>query len=60
LLLDSMGIAVRTGHHCAQPLMKRWNLPGTVRASVCFYNTFNELDYLGQSLLKTQRMLGHG
>jgi cysteine desulfurase/selenocysteine lyase len=60
LLLDSMGVAVRTGHHCGQPLMKRWNLPGTVRASVCFYNTVNELDYLGESLLKTQRMLGHG
>jgi len=60
LLLDSMGIAVRTGHHCAQPLMKHWNLPGTVRASVCFYNTLQELDTLGQSLLKTQRMLGHG
>lgn len=60
LLLDSMGIAVRTGHHCGQPLMKRWNLPGTVRASVCFYNTIAELDYLGESLLKTRRMLGYG
>lgn len=58
LLLDSMGIAVRTGHHCGQPLMKSLHIPGTVRASLSFYNTVDEIDYLGNSLLKTARMLG--
>lgn len=44
LLLDKMGIAVRTGHHCAQPLMARYDIPGTVRASFAVYNTEQEVD----------------
>jgi cysteine desulfurase/selenocysteine lyase len=43
-LLDKQGIAVRTGHHCTQPLMHRFNIPGTVRASLSFYNTQEEID----------------
>jgi cysteine desulfurase/selenocysteine lyase len=44
MLLDKLGIAVRTGHHCAQPLMKRLGIEGTVRASFSFYNTKEEID----------------
>lgn len=44
MLLDKMGIAVRTGHHCAQPLMERFGIPGTVRASFAAYNTLGEVD----------------
>ncbi|MBO4964949.1 MAG: cysteine desulfurase [Muribaculaceae bacterium] len=44
LLLDKTGVAVRTGHHCAQPLMERFGIPGTIRASFAVYNTFEECD----------------
>jgi cysteine desulfurase/selenocysteine lyase len=57
-LLDAMGIAVRTGHHCGQPLMKRLGIPGTVRASLSIYNTHQEIEHLGNSLHKVARMLG--
>ncbi len=50
MMLDAMGIAVRTGHHCAQPLMKRFNIEGTVRASFAVYNTKQEIDTLYNSL----------
>jgi cysteine desulfurase/selenocysteine lyase len=43
-LLDKMGIAVRTGHHCTQPLMNRFCIPGTIRVSFAFYNTLEEID----------------
>ena len=46
MLLDKMGIAVRTGHHCAQPLMNIMQVEGTVRASFAFYNTKEEVDQL--------------
>ena len=46
MLLDKMGIAVRTGHHCAQPLMDLMHIDGTVRASFAFYNTKEEIDKL--------------
>ncbi len=46
MLLDKMGIAVRTGHHCAEPLMNKLGIPGTVRASLAFYNTHEEIDAL--------------
>lgn len=49
-MLDLRGIAVRTGHHCAQPTMERLAITGTVRASFAFYNTFEEVDYLASSL----------
>jgi cysteine desulfurase/selenocysteine lyase len=56
-LLDKQGIAVRTGHHCAQPLMKRFGVAGTVRASFAAYNTFEEIDLLISGLLKAIKML---
>jgi cysteine desulfurase/selenocysteine lyase len=57
LLLDRFGIAVRTGHHCAQPLMQHLGIEGTVRASFSFYNTKTEIDILLQALLKVQNIL---
>jgi len=53
--LDSEGIAVRAGHHCAQPLMKRLGVSATARASLCFYNTREEIDKLTTNLLKIQK-----
>lgn len=50
MLLDKTGVAVRTGHHCAQPLIDLLGIPGTVRASVAFYNTCNEVDYFVEQL----------
>lgn len=56
-ILDKYGIAVRTGHHCAQPIMDFYNIPGTVRASFAFYNTKEEIDQLVKAVKKAQRML---
>ncbi len=56
-LLDTMGIAVRTGHHCAEPLMNRYQIPGTVRVSLAVYNTKNEIDKLVEALKKIKIML---
>jgi cysteine desulfurase / selenocysteine lyase len=56
-LLDKMGIAVRTGHHCTQPLMDRFNVPGTVRASMGIYNTEEELDKLAAGIERAVTML---
>ena len=56
-ILDNSGIAVRTGHHCAQPIMNFCNIPGTVRASFSFYNTIEEVDLLVKAILKAQKML---
>jgi len=57
MLLDKMGIAVRTGHHCAQPLIDFLGLPGTVRASFAMYNTTEEVDIFAQALEKVVGML---
>lgn len=57
-MLDKMGIAVRTGHHCADPLMKFFNIPGTVRASLGLYNTPEEVDIFVDSLVKVKKMFG--
>lgn len=57
ILLDNQGIAVRTGHHCAQPLMKRLGIVGTTRASFAAYNTFKEIDIFTQALNKSIKML---
>ena len=57
MILDKMGIAVRTGHHCTQPIMSFFNIAGTVRASFAVYNTFNEIDSLVEGVKKAQRML---
>jgi cysteine desulfurase/selenocysteine lyase len=55
-LLDQEGIAVRTGHHCAQPLMQRFGVPATARASFAFYNTFDEIDALAAAVRKIQKL----
>jgi cysteine desulfurase/selenocysteine lyase len=57
ILLDNRGIAVRTGHHCAQPLMDRYCIPGTTRASFAMYNTLEEVDQLVVGLQKAIKML---
>lgn len=56
-IIDKLGIAVRTGHHCAQPVMDRFEIPGTVRASFAFYNTKEEIDIMVQALQKAVNML---
>ena len=56
-ILDKLGIAVRTGHHCAQPIMDYFNIPGTVRASFAFYNTKAEIDVLVAGVKKAKMML---
>ena len=55
-LLDQQGIAIRTGHHCAMPLMERFGVPGTARASLAFYNTPEEVDRFFEGLKKLQRL----
>ncbi|MGZ3939049.1 MAG: aminotransferase class V-fold PLP-dependent enzyme, partial [Flavisolibacter sp.] len=57
ILLDNRGIAVRTGHHCAQPLMDCYRIPGTTRASFAMYNTKEEVDALIAGLHKAIKML---
>ena len=55
-VLDRQGIAVRTGHHCAQPVMDRFHVPATTRASLAFYNTFREIDALSAGLVKVKEV----
>ncbi|WBV55388.1 cysteine desulfurase [Chryseobacterium daecheongense] len=57
MILDKMGVAVRTGHHCTQPIMDFFNIAGTVRASFAVYNTFQEIDLLVEGVKKAKRML---
>ena len=57
-ILDQQGIAVRTGHHCAQPIMDRYGIPGTVRASLAVYNTKAEMDRLAAGIRKAMTILG--
>ena len=57
VLLDQLGIAVRTGHHCAQPLMERFGIEGTVRASFAMYNTREEVDTFIRALRRVAAML---
>jgi cysteine desulfurase/selenocysteine lyase len=56
-ILDKLGVAVRTGHHCAQPIMDFYKIPGTVRASFSFYNTFEEIDAMVKAVEKAAQML---
>jgi len=56
-IVDKLGIAVRTGHHCAQPIMEFYKIPGTVRASFSFYNTKEEVDVLVNAVKKAKMML---
>ncbi|MEW6508074.1 MAG: cysteine desulfurase [Bacteroidota bacterium] len=55
-IIDTDGIAIRTGHHCTQPIMERFNVPATARASFSFYNTIEEADMLIKGLLKVKKM----
>ena len=55
-ILDQEGIAIRTGHHCTMPLMLRYNIPATARASMAFYNTLEEIDALAQGILKVKEV----
>jgi cysteine desulfurase / selenocysteine lyase len=57
MIVDKLGIAIRTGHHCTEPLMNRFNIPGTARASFAFYNTFEEIDEFITALKKAIKML---
>ncbi len=57
-VLDRMGVAVRTGHHCAQPIMDHFGIPGTIRASFAFYNNRNDVDRLAEGLHKVKQMFG--
>ena len=56
MILDKLGIAVRTGTHCTEPLMKRLGIDGTVRASMAFYNTFEEIDILCSGIERVKTM----
>lgn len=55
-ILDRMGVAIRTGHHCTQPLMDRYGIPGTMRASFAFYNTFEEIDRMMEGIQRVRQM----
>lgn len=57
-ILDEDGVAIRAGHHCAQPLMQRFGVPATARASMAFYNTKEELDALGHAVERVKRIFG--
>jgi cysteine desulfurase/selenocysteine lyase len=57
-ILDKLGIAIRTGHHCTQPLMDRFKIPGTMRASFAVYNTIEEIDILMDGIVRTKKMFG--
>ena len=56
-LLDHQGIAVRTGHHCAMPIMSQFNIPGTIRASFSFYNNEDDIERLFHALSKAKSLL---
>ena len=56
-LLDKYGVAIRSGHHCTQPICQFYNIPGTIRASFAFYNTFEEVDIFVEALKKSIRLL---
>ena len=56
-LLDKYGVAIRSGHHCTQPICQFYNIPGTIRASFAFYNTFEEVDIFIEALKKSLRLL---
>jgi cysteine desulfurase/selenocysteine lyase len=55
-ILDGEGIAIRAGHHCAQPVMQRFCMPATARASLAFYNTKREMDELGRAIQKVKEV----
>jgi cysteine desulfurase/selenocysteine lyase len=57
MIIDKLGVAIRTGHHCTEPLMNRLNVPGTARASFAFYNTKEEIDIFIAALKRAVTML---
>lgn len=57
-LVDQSGVAIRTGHHCTQPVMERYNIPATARASLAMYNTTAEIDVLAQAIYQTKKVFG--
>jgi cysteine desulfurase/selenocysteine lyase len=57
-ILDRRGIAIRAGHHCAQPVMERFGVPATARASFAFYNTLEEVDALADAVASVREMFG--
>ena len=57
IIIDKLGVAVRTGHHCTQPLMAKYGIPGTIRASFAIYNTKEEIDVMVEGLSKIVRVL---
>ena len=58
IIIDKMGVAIRTGHHCAQPVMDWFKIQGTIRASFAFYNTKDEIDRLIEAILQVKKMFG--
>lgn len=58
-ILDQEGVAIRTGHHCAQPVMQKYGIPATARASFAFYNTMEEIDTLINGIQKVKKVFGH-
>ena len=58
VILDQEGIAIRTGHHCAQPVMERFGIPATARASLALYNTREDLDALVRGLARVGELFG--
>ena len=57
MIIDKLGIAIRTGHHCTEPLMNRFEIPGTARASFAFYNTKEEIEIFITALKRAVKML---
>jgi len=57
IIIDKMGVAIRTGHHCTQPIMGRYNIPGTARISFAVYNTKEEVDFCIEAIKKAKKML---
>ena len=57
-ILDQEGVAIRAGHHCAMPVMQRFGVPATARASFAFYNTVEEVDVLAQALRRVKKVFG--
>ncbi len=57
-ILDREGVAIRAGHHCAMPIMQRYGVPATARASIAFYNTKEDIDALVRGILKVREVFG--
>ena len=58
MILDKLGVAVRTGNHCTQPVIDHYGIDGTVRASLAFYNTYDEVDRLVEAVQRVKEIFG--